>query len=58
MRPPDILIKTFGNVMKIKLGPAFTSTLQLKHAGKMIKPAIIATNVSSAQIRTPSPANV
>ena len=27
MRPPDILIKTFGNVMKIKLGPAFTSTL-------------------------------
>ena len=27
MRPPDILIKTFGNVIKIKLGPAFTSTL-------------------------------
>ena len=56
--PPAMLANTFGSVMKIREGPASGSTLKLKHAGKMIRPDITATKVSSPQIRIDSLARV
>ena len=46
--PHGILTKIFGSVAKMRDGPASASTPNAKHAGKMIMPAMMATNVSSA----------
>ena len=56
--PPAIWINTCGSVMKMSAGPAVVSTPYEKHAGKMIRPETIATNVSSTQIRIASPPSV
>ena len=53
--PIDMLLKMFGNVMKIKLGPLFASMPYAKHAGKIIRPAVKATNVSKIETLTASP---
>ena len=57
-RPPAIFMNTFGRVRKIRLGPASGCTLKAKQAGKMIRPDMIATKVSSTQIRADSPTSV
>ena len=44
--PPAIFAKMFGRVTKIRLGPAPASTPKVEHAGKMIRPAMMATIVS------------
>ena len=54
-RPPAMLTNTFGSVWKINAGPLSVSMPKEKQAGKMMTPAIRATNVSSAQMRTASP---
>ena len=53
-RPPAIFRKTLGRIMKISAGPCPGSTSKAKQAGKMIRPAIRATKVSSRQMRTAS----
>lgn len=45
-RPPDIVLNTFGSVIKSSDGPLPASILNAKHAGKIIRPAIKATEVS------------
>ena len=45
--PLGIWLNMFGNVTKIKPGPAPGFMPYAKHAGKMINPAVNATNVSS-----------
>ena len=50
-----MLLKIFGNVIKTRLGPCVWSTPNVKHAGKIIKPDVIATKVSRAAIVTDSP---
>ena len=57
-RPPAIFTNTFGSVTKIRDGPASGCTPYEKHAGKMIIPAISATNVSSPQMLAASPGRV
>ena len=57
-RPPVMLTKTRGSVWKIRDGPASGSTPKAKQAGKMMKPLIRATKVSSAQMRMASPVRV
>ena len=54
-RPPAMLTNTFGSVWKINAGPLPVSMPKEKQAGKMMTPAIRATNVSSAQMCTASP---
>ena len=56
--PPAIWLNTFGRVMNTSPGPAPGSTLNAKHAGMMIRPAISATNVSRIRILILSPARV
>ena len=46
IRPPFIALKTLGRVMKSRFGPASGWIPKLKHAGKIIRPATIATKVS------------
>ena len=58
IRPPIMEMNTFGNVMKIRLGPLSGFTPNAKHAGKMIRPAVIATNVSRIATFTDSPNRV
>ena len=58
IRPPIMEINTFGSVMKIRLGPLSGLTPNAKHAGKMIRPAVIATKVSSTATLTDSPSSV
>ena len=53
--PPDICSNTFGSVTNIRLGPLSVGILYDIHAGNMITPDIIATNVSSNVIWMPSP---
>ena len=53
--PSGIWLKIFGRVIKIRLGPEVWSTWNVKHAGKMISPEVIATNVSRMAIFTDSP---
>ena len=53
--PPLICAKIFGNVIKIRLGPAPGSIPYEKHAGMIINPAVRATNVSRSIIFTASP---
>ena len=57
-RPPAMLMKTGGSVWKIREGPLSGVTPKVKQAGKMMVPAISATKVSSAQMRTASPGRV
>lgn len=57
-RPPAMLVNTLGRVMKISFEPESGEMPNEKHAGKMIRPALMATNVSSAQMRTASLASV
>ena len=52
--PPFMFTKTLGKVIKIRLGPEFTSMPKEKQAGKIMIPDIIATKVSRAQIFKPS----
>ena len=56
--PPPIALKIFGSVIKIRLGPLSGCTLNAKHAGKIINPAISATNVSSTVTQTASPVSL
>ena len=56
--PPVIDKKTLGKVIKIRLGPLSGFTPNEKHAGKMIRPATIATNVSNTATFTASPKRV
>ena len=53
--PSGMWLKIFGSVMKIRLGPEVWSTLNVKHAGKIISPDVIATNVSRIAMFTDSP---
>ena len=53
--PSGICSKTLGNVTKTKPGPEPGSTPKAKHAGKMMRPAMRATNVSRAPTRIDSP---
>ena len=55
IRPPAILLNTFGSVWKIRPGPAPGSTPYAKQAGKIIRPAVIATNVSRTVTLIASP---
>ena len=57
-RPPRMPAKTLGRVTKISDGPASGCTPKEKLAGKMIRPLISATKVSSRQMRTASPVSV
>lgn len=52
--PPFMFTKTLGKVIKIRLGPEFTSMPKQKQAGKIMIPDIIATKVSRKQILKPS----
>ena len=52
--PPFMFTKTLGKVIKIRLGPEFTSMPKEKQAGKIMIPDIIATKVSRKQILKPS----
>ena len=56
MRPPAIWLNIFGNVKNINDGPASGSILNEKHAGIIISPDIVATNVSRIVIFNVSPA--
>ena len=53
--PPLIALKIFGSVIKIRLGPCPGFTPNAKHAGKMIIPAISATQVSRIVTQIASP---
>ena len=55
--PSGMWLKIFGSVMKIRLGPEVWSTLNVKHAGKIISPEVIATKVSRSAIFMDSPSN-
>ena len=57
-RPPDILTNRGGRVWKIREGPLSGVTPKVKQAGKIMAPAMRATKVSRAQIRTASPGRV
>ena len=46
--PSGIELNMFGRVIKTRLSPLSGLTPKAKHAGKIIRPAVIATNVSSA----------
>ena len=54
-RPPGICENTPGSVTNTREGPSPGFTPNAKHAGKMMRPATSATNVSSPQMRTASP---
>ena len=54
-RPIAIWLKIFGSVLKISAGPESGRTPYAKQAGKMIRPEVNATNVSSAATLTDSP---
>ena len=53
--PPAILLKILGSVTNIRLGPLSALTPNAEHAGKIMRPANIATNVSSIQTLIDSP---
>ena len=55
--PSGMWLKIFGSVMKIRLGPEVWSTLNVKHAGKIISPEVIATKVSRSAIFMDSPSS-
>ena len=45
--PPGILLNTLGRVTNTRPGPEPASTSKAKQAGKMMRPAMSATTVSS-----------
>ena len=53
--PPSMALKMLGRVMKIRPGPLSGATLKAKQAGKMIRPAMMATKVSRLMIHRASP---
>ena len=53
--PKNIWLKIFGNVTKMSFGPCDGSTPNAKQAGKIMKPAMIATSVSSPNTCNASP---
>ena len=53
--PIGIWLKIFGRVIKISPGPEVWSTLNVKQAGKIISPEVIATNVSKRAMFKDSP---
>ena len=53
--PRGICSKTLGSVMNTRPGPLPGSTPKAKHAGKMMRPAMRATRVSTPAMRTLSP---
>ena len=54
-RPPAMWLKMLGRVTKMRFGPLSGDTSNAKHAGKMIRPAVNATKVSSTATLTASP---
>ena len=54
-RPPGISLKILGRVTKTRPGPCAESTPNAEQAGKMIRPAISATKVSSSVMLIDSP---
>ena len=56
-RPSAMWLKIFGSVTKIRFGPLSGATPKAKHAGKIIRPAVNATNVSRIATLTASPSN-
>ena len=57
-RPMGISLKTLGRVMKMRLGPESAATSKAKQAGKIMRPAVKATKVSSTPTRRASPPRV
>ena len=55
--PKNMWLNIFGNVTNISFGPCDGSTPNAKHAGKIMKPAMIATSVSSPSTCNASPAS-
>ena len=55
--PSGMWLKIFGSVMKIRLGPEVWSTLYVKHAGNIMRPDVIATNVSRITTLVDSPSS-
>ena len=55
--PPGIFANTWGRVINNNEGPAPGLIPYVKHAGKIIRPADIATKVSRTAILTLSPSN-
>ena len=53
--PPLMTLNMFGSVIKIRFGPLSGFTPNAKHAGKMIRPEISATQVSSTVTQMASP---
>lgn len=53
--PIGILMKIFGSATKIRDGPSAGATPKAKQAGKMMRPAMMATKVSRIVMRTASP---
>ena len=53
--PNGICENTLGSVMNTSPGPLPGSTPNAKHAGKMMRPAMNATSVSSPAMRRASP---
>ena len=53
--PKNMWLNIFGNVTNISFGPCDGSTPNAKHAGKIMKPAMIATSVSSPSTCSASP---
>ena len=53
--PKNMWLNIFGNVTNISFGPCDGSTPNAKHAGKIMKPAMIATSVSSPSTCNASP---
>ena len=53
--PPGILLNTLGRVTNTRPGPEPASTSKAKQAGKMMRPAMSATNVSSSKMWMDSP---
>ena len=53
--PIGIWPNTLGSVTNTRPGPLPGSTANAKHAGKMMRPAMSATAVSSPQMRSASP---
>ena len=56
-RPIGMWLKMLGRVMKIKACPSPGDTPKAKQAGKMIRPEVKATKVSSTPMRRASPAS-
>ena len=55
IRPPAISLNTFGSVINTSPGPSPGLIPNAKHAGKIISPAIIATDVSKSVTLIASP---